>query len=172
MSKIYQPPGAPFDFQYLDGVENALMRADSGASTIGTGNDLLVTIPIVPRAFNLNGKSLSAKFFGLINNAAGGNKRISLQFDGVTIFDTTLVAFNTSNFELEFFGMLRQDAFFQTRVTLETNPLTGTSSAVAKLARGDVFAFDPLIAHTITVFGEVANAADTVNVDCFRCSML
>jgi hypothetical protein len=178
MSRVYQPPGQPFDPLYIDGLENAVMRNESGVSTSGTGVDPLFTVPIVAGALNLGAKTLKVHAYGGINNAAGGNKRILVNFDAAPLpvsllFDTGLAAFNSSSLELYIMIMRRFDQFVQTRVWLEHNVLTGTSAAVTKIARSDVLSLiDFNIAHTINVFGEVSNAADTVTIDAFRASMI
>lgn len=163
--KIYWPPGQPFDFQFIDGLDNAQTRQESAGTTVGTGVDLMNGLPILPNTFDVNAKRFWCYFTGnLAGNA--GTKRISVFFDAVNILDTGALAVNNQNYI--FFVQLwrRQNTLLQIRGDLFYQPFTGNLAAVTHIGKSDLQSpFDFSIAHALNIFGEVSNAADTVSID-------
>lgn len=171
-NRIFQPRNAPFDFFAQDGVQNALMRAEQGATTTGTGIVTLGTIPLVEAAFDSNGKCFFSKFFGNFNNGAG-TKRLIVNFDSTLVFDHTTAVIGNSNYVVEIFAMRRVTSFVQLQITLEHALFTGTSSTVTKLQRADVLgSIDFNISHTLNLQGQVSNGGDNISLSCWYASML
>jgi hypothetical protein len=170
--KIIQPPGQPFDFQFIDGLENLLTRRETVGTTVGTGVDPLHTIPLVPNLFDVDAKML---WFCFVGNLAGvaGTKRILIQFDATSILDTGALATNNQNYFYFVRIWRRQTSFIQIRGDLFYQPFTGNLAAVTHLGKSDLLnPFDFSIAHAINIFGEVSNVADSVAIDVLTSGVL
>jgi hypothetical protein len=85
MSRIYQPPGQPFDPLYQDGLQNALMREFLNFSTSSLVLVTVKDIPIVANLFDTNGKLLSIEIDGTLINAGSDGINFDVQLDGITI---------------------------------------------------------------------------------------
>jgi hypothetical protein len=69
--------------------------------------------------------------------------------------------------------MRRVNTFLAVRGSLDITPFTGNLVAVTRLGKTDIIgSIDFSIAHSINIFGEVSNAADSIAIDGISTSML
>jgi len=168
MSKIFQPPGAPFDFQYQDGVENLLFRSSPNVTTSSLSLATLLLVPIPANTWNTDGKNLD---FIVLGNLAGvaGSKRIVAFIDlGLAsqqiIFDSGSLAINNQNYSLRgnVFRLLTTNYHAHTHYfTYPFNSITVITSAGGVVQNNT---FDPTIDHNFAIQALVTNAADNVSV--------
>ena len=171
MAEYFQPPGQPFDFQYEDGSENLYFRNSASIATVGTGLDPLRSVLIPANTFTIDGQMMKLVSKGQATGAAG-TKRVAGGINGTqNIFNTGLLAVNNQFWTVLMFisrfpgGVL----YISNRITFAVSPPGGVPAAdqTSVFIAGQNFE----AAFTIDFFGEVSNAADSIQQDIVRITL-
>jgi hypothetical protein len=128
----------------------------NSVGNIGVGEDTLHTVTIPASGFNQNGDSFEVKCAGIFA-ANANNKRVRLKFGSITLFDTTALAFNTGDWQIE-------ARIFRTSTTTGRSIVTWTCSNVTLITTCDyqAWAFNFLTSNALFVTGEATADNDIV----------
>lgn len=165
MSKIYQPPGSPFDPLYIDCLANALARRDLNFSTQSATPVPVVSILLVAGLFDTDGKRLTVEIEGLYARVTGSGVTFLVDFDGAPVFTLS------NSLSLLSIGLLLQIRGFRRLggglalhgVSFAMNGATDDQSRVCQ-EFGLVSLVDFSLPHTLSVRANVGNVADTLTL--------
>lgn len=144
------------------GAEMVVAASVASNSTSGTGLDPLTGQTVPGGSVNTDGRRINYVADGNFTGAAG-NKRLVLQVNAATMFDTGLQAINNNNWHLEA-QILRLTSTTGLCTVRESHTPFGATAAPGAFGTTTFIAVinwtNPV---TIEMLGECANAADTVS---------
>lgn len=171
MSRIYQPPGQPFDPLYVDCIENSLTRQYVNLVGHSLGLNPIAAVTVVQNTLDTV-KQIKIEFSGQLQGAAG-TKLIRSDFGSHTVFDSGALALNNQDFLA--LGTIARITInqFLSNFLITYNPTSGSTITQQQKFR-NIFtvASDMLQARDITFFHQVSNAADGVQLDTMFVSVL
>ncbi len=140
----------------LRGAMTTVYSQINSVGNVGTGEDNLHSVSIPSSGFAANGDSMEIKAAGTFA-ANANNKRVKLKFGAVTLFDTTALAFNTGDWQIN-------ARIFRTSTTTGKSVVTWTCNNVTLTTTVDyqAWAFNFLTANTLVVTGEATADNDIV----------
>lgn len=140
----------------LHGAMSTVYSQVNSVGNVGTGEDNLHSFSVPSGGFAANGDSFEVKCAGTFA-ANANNKRVKLKFGAITLFDTTALAFNTGDWQIN-------ARIFRTTTTTGKSIVTWTCNNVTLTTTVDyqAWAFNFLTANTLVVTGEATADNDIV----------
>jgi len=172
--KIYQPPGAPLDPEFVDCLENALTRQNVSFTTQSTSLVAVRTVPLVPNLFDVDARRLVLEAEGSLDSVgAADTVGFGVTFDGTPIFSVIITAVRDTGSVLPKIRLYRRGANLACYLTVESEP-TQTTQNNAQLSQNWALIsnVDFSVAHTLTLTARVGTATSTLTLGVLSGSVL
>lgn len=172
--KIYQPPGAPFDPEFVDCLENALTRQNVSFTTQSTSLVAVRTVPLVANLFDVDGKRVLLETEGNLDSVAGSDTvQFGFTFDGAALFAVSITTVRDGGSVLPKIRLYRRGANLVAYLYVESEPPQATQSNAQLSGNWALLSnVDFSVAHTVTLTARVGTATSTLTLGALSGSVL